>query len=251
MAFLQFSMAESTSSKACLANAFKVKSLSSLGFCFKALQVTFHNSSGTLSQNSTVSSKFLFWYFSWAFLKNRSQSGFSISYNHWRIKMDLKNLLPPSFEESIHKWLQEDIPAFDYGGYVVGTNLVEALLYCKSPGVLAGKPFFDAVFKHLGCGVKWLVAEGAFINPYDESIYGSSSGRVAVAEVIGPANKLLQGERLALNIIARASGIATRARNMVEIAKKMGWNGRIAGTRKTTPGFRLVEKYAMTVGTYY
>ncbi|KAI3657856.1 hypothetical protein MP638_003174 [Amoeboaphelidium occidentale] len=154
----------------------------------------------------------------------------------------LKNLLPLSVDDTVRQWLAEDIPSFDYGGYVVGENPVEAVLYCKSPGVLAGRPFFDAVFKQVGCTVKWLIEEGTFIDT------SQSGGRVAVAEVTGPANRLLQGERVALNIIARASGIATRARRMVQIADKAGWKGRVAGTRKTTPGFRLVEKYAMILG---
>jgi nicotinate-nucleotide pyrophosphorylase (carboxylating) len=59
---------------------------------------------------------------------------------------------------------------------------------------------------------------------------------------------LLQGERTALNLIARASGIATRARVVSDKAKAANWHGSVAGTRKTTPGFRWVEKYALLVG---
>jgi nicotinate-nucleotide pyrophosphorylase (carboxylating) len=69
-----------------------------------------------------------------------------------------------------------------------------------------------------------------------------------VATVEGPAYRILQGERTALNILARASGIATRARRLVNMKHQHGWKGLIAGTRKTTPGFRSVEKYAMLVG---
>lgn len=68
------------------------------------------------------------------------------------------------------------------------------------------------------------------------------------ATVVGPACSLLQGERTALNLLARASGIATRARFIHNKALGAGWKGAIAGTRKTTPGFRLVEKYAILVG---
>ena len=69
-----------------------------------------------------------------------------------------------------------------------------------------------------------------------------------VAEISGPVNKLLQGERLALNVLTRASGIATLGHQYQEIRTKNGWKGEIAATRKTTPGFRLVEKYAVLVG---
>lgn len=64
----------------------------------------------------------------------------------------------------------------------------------------------------------------------------------------GPANALLLGERTALNTLSRASGVATGARAASELARARGWHGRVAGTRKTTPGFRVVEKYALLVG---
>jgi len=67
--------------------------------------------------------------------------------------------------------------------------------------------------------------------------------------VTGPARKILLGERIALNLIARASGIATKAKRLTDKIKNAGWtNLRLAGTRKTTPGFRVVEKYALLVG---
>jgi len=69
-----------------------------------------------------------------------------------------------------------------------------------------------------------------------------------VATVRGPARRLLLGERVALNLLARCSGIATKSRRFKDIADANGFKGVIAGTRKTTPGFRLVEKYGMLVG---
>jgi nicotinate-nucleotide pyrophosphorylase (carboxylating) len=77
---------------------------------------------------------------------------------------------------------------------------------------------------------------------------GSEKDRVLVATVEGPAYLLLQGERTALNLLARCSGIATLARRLQTLKQNVGWNGLVAGTRKTTPGFRLVEKYGMLVG---
>lgn len=79
----------------------------------------------------------------------------------------------------------------------------------------------------------------------------TSTGQDAVtltAVVRGPARCLLLGERPALNCLARASGIATRCSKLQATATGGGWQGEVAGTRKTTPGFRLVEKYAMLVG---
>ena len=114
------------------------------------------------------------------------------------------------------------------------------MLLGKSKGVLAGSPFFNEVFAQLGCTVEWFKSEGDEVSP--------ESGPVHVAKVTGPARHILLGERTALNILTRASGIATAARAAVTAAKAEGWQGEVAGTRKITPGFRLVEKYALLVG---
>ncbi|KAJ2780931.1 nicotinate-nucleotide diphosphorylase (carboxylating) [Coemansia javaensis] len=149
-------------------------------------------------------------------------------------------LLPTAVARAIEAWLAEDVSSFDYGGYVVGDAEKTATLYCKSRGVLAGVPFFDEVFRQTGCTVVWAVEEGAEIDP--------DGGRVAVATVRGPARRILMGERVALNILARCSGVASRARRLRALADAHGFAGAVAGTRKTTPGFRLVEKYGMEVG---
>lgn len=158
--------------------------------------------------------------------------------NSKRGKSDLSLILPTStLNDLVHTWLSEDLPSFDYGGTVVGDREEKAVLLCKSPGVLAGCPFFEAVFKHLNCKVKWFVSEGAQLVPV-----------CTVAEVTGKVNRLLIGERVALNCIARASGVATKAKRLAELKQMASWTGEVAGTRKTTPGFRLVEKYALLVG---
>lgn len=63
----------------------------------------------------------------------------------------LAHLLPPYHKKQVAAWLEEDCSHFDYGGYVVGESPVEAFLYGKSAGCLAGCPFFDEVFAQLGC----------------------------------------------------------------------------------------------------
>ncbi|XP_053119736.1 nicotinate-nucleotide pyrophosphorylase [carboxylating] isoform X2 [Hemicordylus capensis] len=136
-----------------------------------------------------------------------------------------------------HDWLHEDVPSFDYGGYAVGDRQECAVLLCKSPGILAGFPFFEAIFAEVGCSVKWLQPEGEWAEPI-----------IRVAEVRGQAKDLLLGERVALNCIGRCSGIATSAGKACRAAREAGWHGEVAGTRKTTPGFRLPEKYALLVG---
>lgn len=129
------------------------------------------------------------------------------------------------------------MPSFDYGGYVVGEKEDVAFLWGKTKGIVAGRPFVDEIFKQVGCTVEWLIDEGQAFEPVAK-----------VAIVKGKARNLLMGERVALNTMARASGIATRAHRLKLLKDEHKWHGAIAGTRKTTPGFRLVEKYAMLVG---
>ncbi len=151
--------------------------------------------------------------------------------------MNLSNLIPNDFDSEIFRWLKEDIPYFDVGGYVVGDSSAKAVLLGKSEGILAGIPFFTKVFEVLNCQIEWLKPEGEVIKPIEKIGY-----------VTGSTKDILQGERLALNIITRASGIATLANKMVSFAENNGFKGKIAGTRKTTPGFRLIEKYSLLVG---
>ncbi|XP_006896674.1 PREDICTED: uncharacterized protein LOC102860029 [Elephantulus edwardii] len=147
-------------------------------------------------------------------------------------------LLPPGTLAALAAaWLQEDCPGHNHSALVTGAAPSQAALWAKSPGVLAGKPFFDAIFAQLNCQVSWFLPEGSKLVPVAK-----------VAEVRGPAHCLLLGERVALNMLARCSGVASAAASAVEVARGTSWTGQVAGTRKTTPGFRLVEKYGMLVG---
>ncbi|KAL2836664.1 Quinolinate phosphoribosyl transferase [Aspergillus pseudoustus] len=152
---------------------------------------------------------------------------------------DLRHLLPASYKRLISDWLEEDCPSFDYGGFVVGESEGEAKLLGKSEGIIAGVPFFDEVFSQLGCSVEWHHAEGSSL---------PASQKTHVATVRGPIRKILLGERVALNILARCSGIASKTHKLNSILRSHGWKGTLAGTRKTTPGFRVVEKYGILVG---
>ncbi|CAL1701157.1 unnamed protein product [Somion occarium] len=125
-----------------------------------------------------------------------------------------EHLLPPSWRTQVSAWLAEDTPSFDYGGFVVGEAPREAFLL-----------------------VEWHMEEGDTFEPVKH-----------VATVRGKARHLLLGERVALNMLARCSGVATKSKQIKDQARGYGYKGIIAGTRKTTPGFRLVEKYGMLVG---
>lgn len=151
---------------------------------------------------------------------------------------DHSTLIPKAtLDALIATWLKEDIPSFDWGGFVVGDDVKTAKLLGKSPGILAGVPFVNSVFEATGATIEWHIKEGTVFEPITH-----------IATVTGPARAILAGERIALNTLARASGIAKRGLEFSALAKEAGWHGVIAATRKTTPGFRLVEKYAQLIG---
>jgi nicotinate-nucleotide pyrophosphorylase (carboxylating) len=159
-------------------------------------------------------------------------------------------------DAAVHQWIVDDVPSgVDVGGFVVGDQEKVAVLYMKSSGVLAGKPFVEAVFRTLNCTVQWSSDDDAdasspsSIGAVEGRLYTVEGGsKIEMARVHGAVHNLLRGERTALNILSRCSGVATASRRAVNAARSVHWTGHVAGTRKTTPGFRLVEKYGLLVG---
>lgn len=149
--------------------------------------------------------------------------------------INYEELLPPNWKPVyLQFWFQEDFPALDFAGSLLGSKEATGQILFKSQKcVLAGRPFVDGIFEYLQCCVQWMFEEGEWINRPQ-----------AVAIITGPASNLLKAERIALNLLARASTLATNAR-IISDSKS---SAKLAGTRKTTPGFRLVEKYALVVG---
>lgn len=84
--------------------------------------------------------------------------------------------------------------------------------------------------------IKWNFEEG------QEILNNKENYKIQVAVVEGSSSSLLKSERIALNLLARSTSITTNARNLAALTP-----AKLAGTRKTTPGFRLIEKYALTV----
>lgn len=107
----------------------------------------------------------------------------------------------------------------------------------KEAGVVCGLPILPIVFRQLSDSVHIdiLVEEGAYL-----------PANTVIATVTGPALALLSAERTALNFIQRMSGVATKTHQYVE--KIAGTSARILDTRKTIPGWRLLDKYATAVG---
>ncbi|KAG0671587.1 nicotinate-nucleotide diphosphorylase (carboxylating) [Pichia californica] len=156
------------------------------------------------------------------------------------------DLLPVStrWKQQITDFLSEDIPSFDYGGFVVGSNEKNASLYMKSSGIICGIPFLQEVFDQCNVKVEWLFKEGEFL----ELNTDKDNSKVIIAKLTGPSKNILQSERVSLNLLSRLSGIATRTFEIIKLSKEANFKGIIAGTRKTTPGLRIMEKYAMLIG---
>jgi len=141
--------------------------------------------------------------------------------------------------QSIRLWLQEDIGTGD--ATTMTTIPLEhrsrGIIHVKEDGLVAGLPVARAVFAEVDPELRFepKVAEGASVK----------KGTV-LAEVEGSTRSILLGERLSLNLMQRMSGIATRTRQYVDALE--GLPTRLVDTRKTTPGHRLLEKYAVRVG---
>lgn len=134
--------------------------------------------------------------------------------------------------------LDEDIGRGDITteSTVPAENQASAVILQKAPGVLCGMPVVRAVFAILDprVVVEVIAAEG------------SLGDRREVARITGPARAILTGERTALNFLQRLSGIATVSHRAADLVK--GTRATVLDTRKTTPGQRALEKYAVRVG---
>ena len=115
-----------------------------------------------------------------------------------------------------------------------------ARVVVREDAVLCGVPWFDAVMTRLDAGIEvgWHYREGALM-----------AAGATVCELRGPARLLLTGERNALNFLQLLSGVATATRRYVDAVHDVdGCRAQILDTRKTLPGLRLAQKYAVRVG---
>ena len=135
----------------------------------------------------------------------------------------------------IDRWLQEDIGHHDVTNDVGGET--SGRLVAKEAGVAAGIDAAAAIFDHLGITVDRVVSDGDTIDAGD-----------TVLRTSGSARETLRAERVAVNLAGHASGVATTTRVAVDRADGVSDDVRIAGTRKTTPGLRGVEKRAIAAG---
>lgn len=134
--------------------------------------------------------------------------------------------------------LLEDVPSEDITtNSIIGADSTATVeLLCKEEGVLAGLEVFKRVFDILGqVEVELFKSDGNKVFPKDK-----------VGFLRGNTRNLLAGERVALNLLQRMSGIATLTNKYVE--EIMNTNAKLLDTRKTTPNLRILEKYSVKVG---
>lgn len=149
----------------------------------------------------------------------------------------LMNLLS-NVDETVSRALQEDIGAGDLSAGLLPENIhSEADLIVRQCGILCGIPWFNSVFRQLDSDVKvqWYAKDGDVV-----------SADQVLCTLQGRSRALLTGERTAINFVQTLSGTATVTREYTEVLA--GSQTRLLDTRKTVPGLREAQKYAVRCG---
>ena len=143
----------------------------------------------------------------------------------------------PALTRALDRWLEEDLGRGDLSAAALQDRQGQAHWIAKQDGRFCGGPVVKRLFQRLDpeVQVRLLIEDGAAISSGDRLL-----------ELVGPAAALVAGERTALNLAMRLSGIATATAALV--ADLEGSGVRLADTRKTTPGLRVLEKYAVRCG---
>ena len=146
--------------------------------------------------------------------------------------------LPDDVTGTVRRALAEDVGAGDLTAALIPADArVEAQVITREDAVLCGTAWFDEVFRQVDKRIRvvWLIKDGDAIR----------AGQ-ALCNASGPARGLLTGERAALNFLQLLSGTATRTRQYVEAVR--GTKTIVLDTRKTVPGLRHAQKYAVACG---
>jgi nicotinate-nucleotide pyrophosphorylase (carboxylating) len=151
---------------------------------------------------------------------------------------DLAGPLPGDLAEQVSRALREDVGPGDVTARLIAANATaHATVLCRDAAMVCGTGWFDETFRQLDSAVQvhWRARDGTVVQP----------GTV-LCELNGPARALLTGERTALNFLQLLSGTATlTARYVAAVA---GTGCRILDTRKTLPGLRTAQKFAVRCG---
>ncbi len=155
-----------------------------------------------------------------------------------QINKEVADLVLPGIDR-LMKFLDEDVGFGDLTSDLLIPRGLKArgFIVVKGEGVIAGVEEAEALFRQLGIEAEAKVCDGEAAKPGD-----------VIMEVRGEARKILMAERTVLNILMRMSGIATETRRLVEKIKEAGLNVRVAATRKTAPGLRLLDKKSVMIG---
>jgi nicotinate-nucleotide pyrophosphorylase (carboxylating) len=146
--------------------------------------------------------------------------------------------LPPDVATVVSRAIAEDLGNGDLTAELIAADAhAVARVIAREPATLCGRAWFDETFRQLDARVTvaWRAADG-------DSIAADTS----VCELRGPARSIVTGERTALNFLQTLSGTATTTRSYAELVA--GTKARILDTRKTLPGLRLAQKYAVRCG---
>ncbi|RJG11945.1 carboxylating nicotinate-nucleotide diphosphorylase [Pseudomonas cavernicola] len=146
--------------------------------------------------------------------------------------------LSAEIEANVRRALREDIGSGDITAQLIpAERLAQATIITREAAVICGTAWVDAVFRQLDprVAVHWQVKDGERVAPNQ-----------ALFHLEGPARALLSGERSALNFLQTLSGVATRCRHYADLVADTGV--KLLDTRKTLPGLRLAQKYAVTCG---
>lgn len=145
---------------------------------------------------------------------------------------------PEAVRADVLRALEEDVGSGDCTAHLVPVGKeLRTRVICREHAVLAGTAWFDETFAQLdpGIAVEWMVRDGGRMEPGQE-----------VCRMRGPARAILTGERTALNFLQSLSGTATRTRAYADAIAGTGTV--VLDTRKTIPGLRLAQKYAVRCG---
>lgn len=149
-------------------------------------------------------------------------------------------VLPPHhlIAQQVGLSLAEDIGGCDWTAMLIDDHASgRATVLAREEAVVCGQAWFEETFRQVDarCRIDWKVGEGARV-----------TANTVLCEIAGPARSLLTAERTALNFLQLLSAVATQTRRYVDVVA--GTAARILDTRKTLPGLRLAQKYAVTVG---
>jgi nicotinate-nucleotide pyrophosphorylase (carboxylating) len=152
--------------------------------------------------------------------------------------MDFAVSLDAEVERNVKAALAEDIDTGDLTAQLVPADgIARATVISRENAILCGTAWFERCFKQIDSSIKliWKAADGERVSP-DQLL----------CELEGPARALLTGERSALNFLQLLSGVATKARQYADAVA--GTRAQVVDTRKTIPGLRLAQKYAVKCG---